>query len=203
MDSLTKALRLWPWLAAIASGLMYRACFAPFDQAWFCWIALTPLSAAVWFSGADAKRRWRRNLLLGYVAGLAFFWPVFSWLTTVTVPGWILVGLYMAIYSAAFAWLCGMLQPGDRPVVEKPLTGLDAVTRRIAEKKAAAAGVELPTLNQPSPLSSSPWLSSFANLRARVPALERVGRDRNVARRPLLRLGLEHARQRAARRNGR
>jgi apolipoprotein N-acyltransferase len=64
-----RALRFWPWLAAIASGLMFRACFAPFDQAWLCWIALTPLMAAVWFSGEDAKRPRLRHLLLGYVPG--------------------------------------------------------------------------------------------------------------------------------------
>ncbi len=87
MDWAKKALRCWPWLAAIASGLLYRACFAPYDQAWLCWVALTPLLSAVWFSGENSKRRWRRDLLLGYVAGLTFFWGVFSWLTTVTVPG--------------------------------------------------------------------------------------------------------------------
>jgi apolipoprotein N-acyltransferase len=165
VDALKRARRFWPWLAAIATGLMYRACFAPFDQAWLCWVALTPLVIAVWFSGEDAKRRWLRDLLLGYVAGLAFFWSVFAWLTTVTVPGWIIVGFYMAIYPAAFAWLCGMLRPRDRPIVEKPLTGLDAVTRRVAEKRAAAAGAELPPLKPPAPVRTSPWLSSFSNLR--------------------------------------
>ena len=77
MDFAKKALRIWPWLAAITSGFLYRGCFAPFDQAWLCWIALTPLLAAVWFSGAEAKRRWLRDLLLGYTAGLTFFWGVF------------------------------------------------------------------------------------------------------------------------------
>ncbi|MDQ3627041.1 MAG: hypothetical protein M3372_07920, partial [Verrucomicrobiota bacterium] len=95
MEALKRLLRFWPWVAAVATGLLYRACFAPFNQAWLCWIALTPLVAAVWFSGRDSKRRWLRNLLLGYLAGVTFFWAVFSWLTTVTVPGWIIVGLYM------------------------------------------------------------------------------------------------------------
>jgi len=95
VSRLKSVLRVWPWLAAIATGVIYRGCFAPFDHAWLCWFALTPLIAAVWFSGADAKRRWLRDLLLGYVAGLTFFWSVFSWLTTVTAPGWFLVGAYM------------------------------------------------------------------------------------------------------------
>lgn len=175
----TTALRLWPWLAAITSGLLYRACFAPFDQAWLCWIALTPLLAAVWFSEPKFGRRaWLRDLLLGYVAGLAFFWPVFSWLTTVTVPGWILVGIYMAHYFAGWAWLCGRLKPR---VVEKQVTGLEAVTQRLAQKRAVNAVSAIPRtveigkitdarsdfMETPidPPLKNSPWLNSLSNLR--------------------------------------
>ena len=163
---MARALRLWPWLAAISTGLLYRLCFAPFDQAWLCWIALTPLLAAVWFSGADAKRRWLRDLSLGYVAGVIFFWGVFSWLRTVTVPGLILVGLYMGLYLAAWSWLAGVLRP--RPRKPKPLTGLEAVTQRLAEKRAAEGLTSLPFSQSPSPVSpqsNSPWLSSLSNLR--------------------------------------
>ncbi|MDP9097870.1 MAG: apolipoprotein N-acyltransferase [Verrucomicrobiota bacterium] len=162
----SKVLRLWPWLAAIATGLLCAGCFAPFDYDWLCWIALTPLLAAIWFSGAESKRRWARDLLLGYVAGLAFFWVVFSWLYTVTVPGMILVGFYMACYFAAWSWLGGLLRPGLRTVREKPIEGLDAVTRRLNEKYAA----EHPTSSgasvaADSPARRSPWLSSINNLR--------------------------------------
>lgn len=133
-----KVLRLWPWLAAIASGILYAACFPPFHYEWLCWVALIPLLAAVWFSGGQSKRRWLRDLLLGYVAGLVFFWIVFSWLQTVTFPGWFLVGLYMAFYLAAWAWFCGRLRPTLRKKRrEKPIEGLDAVSRRLNEKYAA------------------------------------------------------------------
>jgi len=165
-------LRLWPWLAAIATGLLCAGCFAPFNYDWLCWIALTPLLAAIWFSGGESKRRWLRDLLLGYVAGLAFFWVVFSWLYTVTVPGMILVGLYMAWYFAAWSWLCGLLRPGLRRVREKPVEGVDAVSRRLNEKYAAEHGSvpEILTssgsgLALDSPASRSPWLSSINNLR--------------------------------------
>ncbi|MBA3387652.1 MAG: apolipoprotein N-acyltransferase [Chthoniobacterales bacterium] len=161
MNLATQARRCWPWLAALASGILYRACFAPFDQAWLCWIALTPLLAAIWFSGENSKRRWRRDLLLGYVAGLAFFWGVFSWLRTVTIPGLVLVGLYMAIYMAAWSWLAGRLRP--QPRKPKPVTGLEAVTRRLAEKRAAESSGMLPVPNE-SPERNSPWLSSMRNL---------------------------------------
>jgi apolipoprotein N-acyltransferase len=122
--------------------------------------------AATWFSGENSKRRWARDLLLGYVAGLVFFWIVFSWLQTVTVPGWFLVGAYMGFYFATWTWLCGLLRPGLRSVREKPVEGLDAVNRRLNERfggqrpEAQPAAVELD-----SPARRSPWLSSINNLR--------------------------------------
>lgn len=165
MDFTKQLRRLWPWLAALASGLLYCACFAPFDQAWLCWFALTPLLAALWFSERNVRRRGLRDFLLGYVAGVTFFWTVFSWLTTVTVPGWILVGAYMAIYPALWAWFCGMLRPGRRDVTRKEPVGLDAVTERLAAKRRAEAGALPVAEPPPSPWAGSPWLSSFGNLR--------------------------------------
>jgi apolipoprotein N-acyltransferase len=191
----SKVWRLWPWLAAVATGLLNAGCFAPFNYYWLCWIALIPLLAAIWFSGGESKRRWARDLLLGYVAGLAFFWVVFSWLHTVTVPGWILVGAYMGLYFAVWSWLCGLLRPGLRKVRESPLEGLDAVSRRLNEKYAAehpppsdpavaagprardrraggdpiGASTERGDYSAEPPLDSparrSPWLSSVNNLR--------------------------------------
>jgi apolipoprotein N-acyltransferase len=177
----SKLLRLWPWLAAIVSGLLYAGCFPPFNYDSLCWVALMPLLAAIWFSGADSKRRWLRDLFLGYLAGLAFFWVVFSWLQTVTVPGWILVGLYMAVYVALWSWFCGMLRPGLRTVRERPVEGVDAITRRLNEKYAAehpewqdpslARGAQAPDrdysteLPLDAPARRSPWLSSMNNLR--------------------------------------
>jgi apolipoprotein N-acyltransferase len=162
----TQTLRLWPWLAAIASGYLYRLCFAPHDQAWLCWMALTPLLCAVWFSGANAKRRWLRDLSLGYVAGVIFFWSVFHWLTTVTVSGWILVGAYMGVYPAIWSWFAGRLRPVARK--PRPLAGLEAVTRKLEVKRAAerkgdtlvASGIQATGV---SPFLS-PWLSSYRNL---------------------------------------
>ena len=145
----SRILRLWPWLAAISSGLLYAGCFAPFDQAWLCWIALTPLLAVIWFTGANSKRRWLRDLSLGYIAGLAFFWTVFSWLRTVTVPGLILVGAYMAIYFALWSWICGLLRPSLRA---------PAVVNRWTQPPGSAVASE-------SPSSRSPWLRSTNNLR--------------------------------------
>ena len=138
----------WPWLAAICSGLLYAGCFAPFNLTWLCWIALTPLLAAIWFSGAESRRRWLRNLILGYVAGLTFFWTAFSWLTTVTVLGWFVLEFYMAIYIALWAWFCGLL----RPRAARAKSGETKWDQMLAEARRTAVP------------QRSPWTRSTNNL---------------------------------------
>jgi apolipoprotein N-acyltransferase len=109
----------WPWIAAICSGLLCAGCFAPFDQAWLCWIALTPLIAAVWFSNENSRRRWLRNLLLGYVAGIVFFTITFGWLGALgdLYQSFFLRGLsfllsiYLGLHFAFWAWFSGFLKP--------------------------------------------------------------------------------------------
>ncbi len=140
-------LKLWPWFAAALSGALATLCFAPFDCAWLCWFALTPLLAAIWFSGKDGKRRGLRDLLLGYVAGVVFFWSAFFWLRTVTVPGLILVGLYMGVYFALWGWLAGLVRP--RKLLAAPL---------------GSWRTGPPPPNEPSAEARSPWLSSARNL---------------------------------------
>jgi apolipoprotein N-acyltransferase len=77
------------------------------------------LIVAVWFSGENARRRWLRNLLLGYVAGLVFFTFTFSWLGSL---GYLyqslflhslsfLLSIYLAMHFAFWAWFVGFLKP--------------------------------------------------------------------------------------------
>jgi apolipoprotein N-acyltransferase len=116
---INKALRLWPWLAAIASGLFGAACFPPFNQSWLCWIALTPLIVAIWFSGANSRRRWLRNLLLGYLAGVVFFTVTFGWLGALGnlyqsffLHGLsLLLSIYLGLHFAFWAWFVGLIGP--------------------------------------------------------------------------------------------
>ena len=143
----SKVLHAWPWLAAICSGLLYTGCFAPFDLTWLCWIALIPLIAAIWFSGEASRYSWLRNLALGYVAGLVFFWTALSWLTTVTVLGWFVLQFYMAIYFALWAWFCGLLRPR-----EKKESGASKWDQMLAQARSAA------------PPLRSPWTKSANNL---------------------------------------
>jgi apolipoprotein N-acyltransferase len=148
LKRLSGVLRFWPWLAAITSGLLYTGCFAPFNFTWLCWIALTPLIAAVWFSGKELRHRWLHNLLLGYVTGLTFFWTAFSWLTTVTVLGWFVLQFYMAIYLALWAWFCGLVQPGE--IRREP--GSTKWEQMLAQARSTAASPR------------SPWIRSTNNL---------------------------------------
>jgi apolipoprotein N-acyltransferase len=131
----SRALRVWPWLAAISSGLLYAGCFAPFNLTWLCWVALTPLIAAIWFPHKKLRHAWIRNLALGYVAGLTFFWTAFSWLTTVTVLGWFVLQFYMAIYIALWAWFCGLLKPRET----RRKSGTTKWDRMLAQARSTAA----------------------------------------------------------------
>ena len=112
-------LRIWPWVAAVATGLLSVACFPPFNLDWLAWIALTPLIVAVWFSGKESSRPWLRNLLLGYVSGLVFFSVSFSWLGSLGRlfdSVWLyglpfLLSLYLAMHWAFWAWFSGFIKP--------------------------------------------------------------------------------------------
>src|SRR5256885_10103518 len=103
----------------MASGLLGTLCFPPFNQSWLCWIALTPLIVAVWFSGENSRRRWLRNLLLGYVAGIVFFTFTFSWLGALGdlyqsffLHGLsLLLSIYLAMHFAFWAWFIGSIRP--------------------------------------------------------------------------------------------
>ena len=55
-----------------------------------------PLCATILLSGENTKRRWLRDFLLGYVAGLAFFWKLLFRLTTVSALGWFILQFYLA-----------------------------------------------------------------------------------------------------------
>src|SRR5438105_13280521 len=146
---MTRLVTAWPWLAAICSGFLYAACFPPFNLTWLCWIALTPLIAAIWFSGGESRHPWLRNLLLGYVTGLTFFWIVFSWLATVTILGWFVLEFYMAIYVAIWAWFCGVVRP--RPKINR--VGCSKWEQMLSQARTSATPPQ------------SPWTKSTNNLR--------------------------------------
>src|SRR5437764_2671696 len=142
-----RLLRLWPWLAAITSGLLGAAGLPPLDQTWLIWIALVPLCATILFSGENTRHRWLRDLLLGYVAGLTFFWSCFFWMTTVSALGWFVLQFYLALYFAVWGWFCGLMRPMARQIVVR-----DKWSEMLARAKPAPSR------------SQSAWLNSGHNL---------------------------------------
>jgi apolipoprotein N-acyltransferase len=114
--------RLWPWLAAILTGVLLTLCHAPWDQGWLCWIALTPLITALLFSGTPGRGGLRRGML-GYVAGFVFFASTFHWLSTALSElyenPWLLalaplVAMVFGFYYALWSWFLGaMLVPDE------------------------------------------------------------------------------------------
>ncbi len=162
--------RWWPLAAAVLSGGLLTLCFAPWNQAWLCWLALTPLTAAVWSLRGDAVmesvpvtkgrmvlwmrrlagKRWARGFALGYVAGLVFFWGAFYWLTQVTGIGWFILPFYMGLYFAAWgAFMATVARPGEGKPAENP-----------ARRLSAAQSI----FRTPEPASSSTLLRSRWNL---------------------------------------
>jgi apolipoprotein N-acyltransferase len=164
VNTLRKSLQFWPWLAAILSGILCTACFPPFNETWLCWIALTPLIAAVWFSGKNSKRRWLHDLCLGYVAGIIFFTGSFSWLGalgTLFENSWLhglslLLSIYLGLNFAFWSWFCGLLRP---PVASTPVA--DDARHASANKWNSM----LERARRSAPIPKTPWLRSTSNLR--------------------------------------
>jgi apolipoprotein N-acyltransferase len=92
------------YLTAIIAGLLLASAFPHFNFAGFAWIApALMLFAARGKNGADAAR-------VGYVSGLAFWLASLYWLLLIPVAGfpilgWIALGAFCALFSAAWVWL--------------------------------------------------------------------------------------------------
>ncbi|MGC3989426.1 MAG: hypothetical protein QM796_07060 [Chthoniobacteraceae bacterium] len=127
----SKITLLWPWLAAVLSGVAVALAYAPWNQSWLVWIGLAPLLAAIWFGPQPEKRRGLYRLGLAYVTGVVYFWVAFLWITTVTVAGWALLPLYIALFIAPWGWIAGMAGDAEfrRQQTEKVLTNRPLATR--------------------------------------------------------------------------
>lgn len=132
--------RLGAAAAAVATGLLLGLAYPPFEQGWLVWIAFVPLICAVWFR-RDASAL--GHFVLGYVAGLVFFWISLFWLTEVTGPGWFVLAFYLALYPAVWAAFVGVVVRPDRREVpgaaEKNQPWMNSWTNlRLAASGAAA-----------------------------------------------------------------
>jgi apolipoprotein N-acyltransferase len=129
----------WPWLCAILSGALLALCFPPANLGGLCWLALSPITAALWFSEPWNKRDALRLLALGYVTGLIHMLGSLHWLVTVTVAGWIALGLFLGSYTALWALFVGTVaKPRQPPTETKPIWLKSWNNLRIAALAAAA-----------------------------------------------------------------
>ncbi len=128
-------LKAWPWAAAALSGLLLTLCFPPWNQGWLCWIALTPLLCALFFSPHAGRFRPLRKAAFGYVTGLVFFPATFFWLSTTLAElysnRWLLaiaplLALFLALYFAFWAWFVGavLIHGDDLPRFPRSLRNL-------------------------------------------------------------------------------
>jgi len=113
--------RLWPWICALLSGGLLALCYAPINWGGLAWVGLTPVICALWFSEPWSRREPLRRFLLGYLAGAAYFVGSLHWLITVTLPGWIALSLYLAIYPALWALVVAALKPRQSPFEARPV----------------------------------------------------------------------------------
>ncbi|MDD5557456.1 MAG: apolipoprotein N-acyltransferase [bacterium] len=97
-----------PFLLAILSGLLLAVSFPETEWHFLAWIALVPFLFAV--EGRD----WRETLRIGAAAGVAFWWSLFYWLNNVTVAGFLVLTLYLALYFPAFGVLMNLLSRRPR-----------------------------------------------------------------------------------------
>lgn len=85
-----------PYLLSILSGLMMTVSFPNTDWNCLAWICLIPFFTAI------EGRGWKETLRIGYAGGVAFYWSLFYWLNNVTVAGFFVLTLYLALYFPVF-----------------------------------------------------------------------------------------------------
>lgn len=100
------ALRIWPWVGALSSGLLLASPFLR-EAAWpLAWVALVPLLLAIRGQGAG------RAFGLGWAAGAVFFGAALFWLNTFGIPAWGLASAFLGVYAGAFGAGLSLLRRG-------------------------------------------------------------------------------------------
>ena len=95
-------------------GLLLAAAFPKIGVAGLAWVAPGLILASG--VGTDGRTAFR----LGYFAGLAHYLTSLYWLLNIPVmklapiSGWLALGAFLALYPAAWMWLCWRMHPGGQ-----------------------------------------------------------------------------------------
>lgn len=146
-------------------------CYPPVAWGGLCWVALVPLVCAAWFLGA--RERWRvpRLAALGFVFGCAYFGGSLFWLTTLTVPGWAALSIYLSIYPAVWVVFLGTVaMPSGEDAAGRPAWLSSAANLR-ACALASAAWVALEWLRGVV-FPQFPWNQAGVALSANIPLIQ-------------------------------
>ena len=108
-----------PYLLSILSGLCIAAAFPDTDWNLLAWVGLLPFFMAV------EGRGWRETFRIGYAGGVAFWWGLMYWLTNVTVAGFLVLTLYLALYFPLFGVLMNAAELAPGPLVARRPRPLD------------------------------------------------------------------------------
>lgn len=108
--------RLWPWIAAVLTGVLLALCFPPYNVGGLAFVALFPLMCALWVKQPPKRAGWYW-FRLGYVAGFTFFSITFAWLSSLGPlfeNGFlrflsVYLALYLALFVAVWAWFAGWI----------------------------------------------------------------------------------------------
>lgn len=88
-----------PLILCCISALVLILSFPKFNLSFLAWVGLLPL-----FFALEGKSP-LKSFLLSYLCGFLFFLSTIYWLIHVTLPGWILLCFYLAVYFGLFGFL--------------------------------------------------------------------------------------------------
>ncbi len=88
-------------LAALSGVLAFLA-FPPFEFTYLAWVCLVPLFLAL------KETSLKSSFWYSYLAGLVFFGGLLSWLVNVTIPGTIILVLFLSLFYGAFGLIANI-----------------------------------------------------------------------------------------------
>lgn len=84
----------------VLSALLLVLSFPDFNLEFLAWVSFVPLFFAI------ENKRPAKAFILAYFSGIIFFLGTIYWLIHVTLPGMIVVVLYLAVYFGLFGLIC-------------------------------------------------------------------------------------------------